>query len=299
MSLIRRKSLTPDSNKIKQEENQRNKKKLTSKQLDLSRKNIENIPDFISEMSQIKQLYLQNNRISSLSLCLSSSIRVLNLSHNLLKEIPSTIFSLYNLKSLHLSHNIIQIIPSQISLLQSLEKLTLHNNNLTKVSCDISLLEKLHTLSLHNNNFLISPPSSVIQMGIKAILDFFECEKRKEVQREQGVLKRERFYVEDERLVERMIVDKHLKENKMMSNFITKTKSVPNKEMMTLIGEENTPRFFSGWRKENLKIGEELKGSFENNNRVEIKSQKTLYFELETGISSTIGYRPYMEDFIF
>ncbi len=78
-------------------------------ELDLSRKNLERLPDDIGELF---------------------SLQVLNLENNFLKCLPNSMHKLFNLKELNLSNNLLEEIPKYIFDLPNLEKLLIDGNNI-------------------------------------------------------------------------------------------------------------------------------------------------------------------------
>jgi Leucine-rich repeat (LRR) protein len=87
---------------------------------------------------------------------MSSTLNVLTISNNLLKEIPSELFCLVNLEILDLSFNLIKRIPQYLSALTKLKELYLHNNSLIVLNASIGLLKGLKKLSLNNNELVDS-----------------------------------------------------------------------------------------------------------------------------------------------
>jgi len=93
---------------------------------------LESIPDAIGMgMPLLKKLVLHDNRLAyfpSRLDGLSDTLKLLNLSGNLLESIPSTIGTLRNLRVLQLSHNRLQELPSGITLMRKLRRVELQNN---------------------------------------------------------------------------------------------------------------------------------------------------------------------------
>ena len=114
-------------------------KLLKIKKLDLSNKNISEIPRYLS-------LLLEECKIESLSL-----------RQNNIQEIPWNfrVKDCYNLKELDMSHNFISEIPKDFELPWSLTNLNLSFNNISKLPFDYRFSNKikLKTLNLSNNNF--------------------------------------------------------------------------------------------------------------------------------------------------
>lgn len=72
------------------------------------------------------------------------------MSHNKIKEIPSTITNLTNLQVLYLDNNCITSVPSELSALTSLLSLSLRSNQLSSIPLQIVSL-KLRTLDISDN----------------------------------------------------------------------------------------------------------------------------------------------------
>jgi Leucine-rich repeat (LRR) protein len=75
----------------------------------------------------------------------------LDLSINLLNNVPSSVFLLEHLQELRLNNNKIMILIKDIEHLKFLEILDLHNNNLQKIPKELLRLPKLRELNLANN----------------------------------------------------------------------------------------------------------------------------------------------------
>jgi Leucine-rich repeat (LRR) protein len=85
------------------------------------------------------------------------NLRELNLSSNNIKTICPTVQLLQKLTVLNLSYNLIDEIPRTISQLMGLQHLLLHQNNLKTISSEIGTLEHLVVLNLSNNEIVEIP----------------------------------------------------------------------------------------------------------------------------------------------
>lgn len=86
------------------------------------------------------------------------NLKILNLSHNRIKEVPKSLFALPNLSSVDLSYNDIQLLPNGTEdvihkNMQNLETLNLEKNSLMTVPTNLWKLKKLKSLRLKKNPF--------------------------------------------------------------------------------------------------------------------------------------------------
>lgn len=105
---------------------------------------------------------------------LSTHLRKLDLSHNLLLEIPQIIFTLKNLIELNLSYNGITIVSSNIKSLQKLQILDLDYNKIDLPPYSIALLPNLQNLKCHNNPLSYLP--SNVRDKNSSIMEFLSTE---------------------------------------------------------------------------------------------------------------------------
>jgi hypothetical protein len=149
--------------------------------------------------SQCSQLDLSNRDISEIPIEIIEvkNLKKLNLSYNQIKTIPKEIKNLKNLREVRLSRNEISILPDEISELKTLEILDISNNpikklpenfgnlsNLTSLHAEYCEISKLPTsfvnllslkkLSLYNNNTTF-PPEKVIERGIYATMHYINA----------------------------------------------------------------------------------------------------------------------------
>lgn len=80
----------------------------------------------------------------------------LNLSNNLLEDIPSSISQLVSLKKFDISCNKLTHISDHIASCTALENLNLSNNLLSSIPNTISTLNKLKTINVYNNKLDIA-----------------------------------------------------------------------------------------------------------------------------------------------
>lgn len=148
--------------------------------LDLSNRDINELPDEIGKLTKLKSL---------------------NLSYNSLIAIPASIGKLENLEEIFLTKNCLEIIPDEFGKLQKLKILDLSNNKITNIPKSISNLSNLQVLdvsycqsetlpedfpkltnlrdlSLEGNKFTF-PPQKIIKRGLYATMHYLTEEQRK------------------------------------------------------------------------------------------------------------------------
>lgn len=121
--------------------------------LNLSRKDLKDIPNEIFECTNLRKLNLSNNSISRIPLEISSlrKLEVLNLTGNKLTQLHGGLFRLIKLKRLILANNNIKSIPKQMEKLIKLEVLMIQNNKINNITPD-HLSQKIRKLNISNNN---------------------------------------------------------------------------------------------------------------------------------------------------
>ncbi|MBD2329954.1 COR domain-containing protein [Alkalinema sp. FACHB-956] len=142
------------------------------KSLDLSWKQIQELPDSIGQLTNLTQLNLYNNQLTELpdSIGQLTNLTQLNLYNNQLTELPDSIGQLTNLTQLNLYNNQLTELPDSIGQLTNLTQLNLYNNQLTELPDSIGKLTNIKTLDLHDNK-LVGLPDSIAQLSNLAILD--------------------------------------------------------------------------------------------------------------------------------
>ena len=93
------------------------------------------------------------------------NLRELNLSNNNIKTICPTVQLLQKLTTLNLSYNLIDEIPRTISQLAGLQHLLLHQNNLKTIASEIGMLEHLIVLNLSNNE-IVEIPETISRLTV-------------------------------------------------------------------------------------------------------------------------------------
>ena len=131
--------------------------------LDLSSKELSIFPLEIINHPQLEILLLNNNELQSKDfptyLNQLSNLKQLDLTRNELTSLPESISQLRGLERLSLSFNELESLPFSISQLQNLTHLDLFFNQLSSVPPSIGKLGKLRVLSLMENQLTYLPPS--------------------------------------------------------------------------------------------------------------------------------------------
>ncbi|XP_037733345.1 PH domain leucine-rich repeat-containing protein phosphatase 2 isoform X2 [Chelonia mydas] len=127
--------------------------------VDLSCYSLEEVPEHLFYSQDITYLNLRHNfmRLDGSggldSLCRFSQLKGLNLSHNMLGELPILLCEISTLTELNISCNGLHHLPSQIGNLFNLQTLCLDGNFLTSLPEELGNLQQLCSLGLSFNNF--------------------------------------------------------------------------------------------------------------------------------------------------
>ena len=140
-------------------------KKSGSPSIDLSNRNLTELPEEIYFTETLVALNLSGNSISSLSPLIKTlpNLEVLTLSGNRLYELPDEFSNLKKLRLLSLSNNPLTTVPFVVTNLQSLELIDMSNTRLATIPRELYRLFNLQTLNLGQNNIRDIPP------GMKAL----------------------------------------------------------------------------------------------------------------------------------
>lgn len=99
---------------------------------------------------------------------LLTKLTLLDLSHNKLVKLPSTMDQLKHLRHLNLSHNKLTQLPSSIYSLTKLNHLDISSNPFTRVSANLARLVNLSILELSNTE-IISIPAELLSLSSTTI----------------------------------------------------------------------------------------------------------------------------------
>jgi Leucine-rich repeat (LRR) protein len=129
---------------------------INTKELNLNNKNITEIPESISKLSNLKYLYLRSNQLTAIQESISKlvSLKYLDLRHNQLTTLPESIGKLVRLKHLYLHNNQLSTLPESIGNLIKLKHLSLDNNRLKKLPS--SIINIKYSLIMFANSYEIN-----------------------------------------------------------------------------------------------------------------------------------------------
>lgn len=103
-----------------------------------------------------------------------SSLRIVYINQNRLKEIPVSLGKCKCIKELRLGQNSIRLIPEDFArggIGESLETIWLYANAILDLPRSFNRLQSLKDIRLDGNP-IRSPPSQVLRLGVKAILRY-------------------------------------------------------------------------------------------------------------------------------
>jgi len=134
-------------------------------ELDLSRLDLESIPESVWDMTWLKNLILNRNKLKSIpeKIGTLTNLKRLVLSRNLISKLPEELCSLPRLEIIDLSENNIELLPFCFGELRSLKTIYLRKNSLKKLPSSFSQLAKLFDLHLGANE-LSQFPSEILDL---------------------------------------------------------------------------------------------------------------------------------------
>ncbi len=133
--------------------------------LDLSGLGLTEVPESVSQLTQLDQLHLDSNQLVGLpeSITRLTRLRNLYLLSNQLTDLPEFVGRMPRLRMLILDRNQITKMPEAVGKLSQLEILSVANNYLTELPEFISNLTKLQWLLLENN-YLTKLPEFLLKL---------------------------------------------------------------------------------------------------------------------------------------
>ncbi|NCQ94522.1 MAG: leucine-rich repeat protein [Microcystis aeruginosa W11-06] len=139
--------------------------------LDLSNKNLTEIPPEIADLTSLEELKLIDNQIREIPEALAhlTSLQILFLNNNQISEIPEALAQLTSLQILYLDHNQIREIPEALAHLTSLQILLLSNNQISEIPEALGQLTSLQILDLNNNQIREIPEALAHLVNLKRL----------------------------------------------------------------------------------------------------------------------------------
>jgi internalin A len=130
-------------------------------QLNLSHLTLTELPERLFELTQLQELYLDENQLTELpeGLFELTQLQILSLQQNQLRELPERLFELTQLQTLHLNGNQLRELPERIGELTQLKTLSLNGNQLRELPERLFELIQLKTLYLDGNQLTELPES--------------------------------------------------------------------------------------------------------------------------------------------
>jgi internalin A len=106
--------------------------------LDLSNKNLSELPQDITKLKNLIQINLSKNNLTVFpnELLSMDKLIVINLSNNKIAQVPTAINKLKNLQGLDLSNNQLTTLPDTLSSIKTLRFLNVKGNNIDKTQLD-------------------------------------------------------------------------------------------------------------------------------------------------------------------
>lgn len=128
--------------------------------LDLSNKNLDAVPAYVTNLKQLESLFLDHNLLTTLPENIGSLSKLdqLRLGFNRLTSLPSTIGNLALLQDLTLSHNELNSLPENLGNLTRLLELNLDHNRFTTIPSCLFGLSRECLINITNN---LIPPSEI------------------------------------------------------------------------------------------------------------------------------------------
>ncbi|CAK7204583.1 RAM signaling network component [Sporothrix eucalyptigena] len=130
--------------------------------IDLSRKNIQRLPDEVVDiiMNKLERLALSHNKLSGFPARFAecSSLRYLNVRNNDIREFPLPLCDLRSLEILDLGRNKLRVLPPEIIKLTSLKVFAVQKNRIEELPLCLADMASLQMLKLDGNPIRFPPP---------------------------------------------------------------------------------------------------------------------------------------------
>lgn len=137
-----------------------------SEVIDLSHRNICQLPDEIGGLTSLRALVLNDNQLTTLPESIGHLVNLkrLELDNNQLTTLPEGLFDLANLERLELDRNQLRTLPESIAHLANLRYFFIDNNQLTTLPESMAHLANLQVLTLRHNQ-LTTLPESIVHLA--------------------------------------------------------------------------------------------------------------------------------------
>ncbi|KAL1898865.1 RAM signaling network component [Sporothrix stenoceras] len=130
--------------------------------IDLSRKNIQRLPDEVVDiiMNKLERLALSHNKLAGFPARFAecSSLRYLNVRNNDIREFPLPLCDLRSLEILDLGRNKLRVLPPEIIKLTSLKVFAVQKNRIEELPLCLADMASLQMLKLDGNPIRFPPP---------------------------------------------------------------------------------------------------------------------------------------------
>jgi hypothetical protein len=139
--------------------------------LDLSNKNLDDIPKEVLKLKNLRKLNLSGNNLKQIpkDIVHLKNLESLDVSKNKISNLFSKNFELPKLKTLIINQNNIKTIPSQIKSLTRLRKLQISGNRIENLPPSFSSLDNLTELNISNNPIEILPKEITSLRNLKRL----------------------------------------------------------------------------------------------------------------------------------
>ena len=143
------------------------------RKLSLIGNELTNLPSNIDELTNLSELYLNENDITAFpeNFCKLVSLRILNVVGNKLKRLPDSFGSLFMLKHIIAEENNLVCLPSSFCDLINLEVLELNTNKLSDLPYNFGRLAKLKVLNISQNKIQEFLPETFGKLKHVEVLD--------------------------------------------------------------------------------------------------------------------------------